>query len=141
MIQTQTQQIQQTRTNQSAERQIPVNQTRPPEQWTHEECVNYEVARECIGNLIAIRSKWLRNERKKAFPDSEAIARWKAEMSKYAQERRGLDMRDQEKIIRIGREYGAEIRRLHALNDSQKFEAMVLAGIERHRKTLEKLSK
>lgn len=112
-----------TRTGQSGEGHLSSAQTRPPEQWTHEECVDYEVARECIGGLIAIRSKWIYNEEKKLSPDLEAIARWDAEIDTYVQERRGLDLHDHENIARIRRDYGAEIRRLHA-EETQRLNAV-----------------
>lgn len=81
-------------------------------QWTHEDCVNYESARELITHLMAFRSEWIARERAKTAPDLAAIECWSAERSTYAAELRGLDVTDRENIARIRRDYGAEIRRL-----------------------------
>ena len=80
--------------------------------WTHEDCVNYESARELITHLMAFRSEWIARERAKVAPDLVAIERWNAERGSYAAELRGLDVTDRENIARIRRDYGAEIRRL-----------------------------
>ncbi len=82
--------------------------------WTHEECVNYESARELITHLMAFRSEWIARERAKIAPDLVAVERWSAQRSSYAAELRGLDVTDRENIARIRRDYGAEIRRLSA---------------------------
>ncbi|WP_323004837.1 hypothetical protein [Denitromonas sp.] len=83
-------------------------------QWTHDDCVNYESARELITELMAFRSEWIARERAKAEPDLPVIERWKAERGAYAAELRGLDVTDRENITRIRRDYGAEVRRLAA---------------------------
>lgn len=82
--------------------------------WTHEDCVNYESARELITHLMAFRSEWIARERAKTAPDLETIERWNAERGAYAAELRELDVTDRENIARIRRDYGAEIRRLSA---------------------------
>ena len=82
--------------------------------WTHEDCVNYESARELITHLMAFRSEWISRERAKTAPDLAMIERWNAERGAYAAELRGLDVTDRENIARIRRDYGAEIRRLSA---------------------------
>ena len=83
-------------------------------QWTHEDCVNYESARELITELMAFRSEWIGCERAKTVPDLSAIERWKIERGAYAAELRGLDVTDRENIARIRRDHGAEVRRLAA---------------------------
>jgi hypothetical protein len=85
-----------------------------PLEWTHEECVSYESARELITYLMAFRSEWIGCEQAKPEPDLEAIERWKAERGAYAAELRGLDVTDRENITRIRRDYGAEAKRLGA---------------------------
>jgi hypothetical protein len=87
---------------------------RAPE-WTHEDCVAYEVAREAITGLLAYRSQWIFDEQRKPAPDPGAIERWRAERSHYAAALRGLDVRDGERIARVRRDYGAELRRLGGL--------------------------
>ncbi len=83
-------------------------------QWTHDDCVNYESARELITELMAFRSEWIARERSKPIPDLSAIECWKAERGAYAAELRGLDVTDRENIARIRRDYGTEVRRLTA---------------------------
>ena len=88
---------------------------RPATQWSHDDCVNYESARELIVLLMAYRSEWISRERLKLQPDLALIASWSAERSAYAGELRGLDVGDRDNIARIRRDYGAEARRLAAL--------------------------
>ena len=88
---------------------------RPATQWSHDDCVNYESARELIVLLMAYRSEWISRERLRPRPDLALIERWTAERTAYAGELRGLDVGDRENIGRIRRDYGAEARRLAAL--------------------------
>jgi hypothetical protein len=86
---------------------------RKPE-WTHDECVDYEVARECIVEMIAVRSAWLDAERQKASPDETAMAQWSADQSAYFAELRALSIYDPANSARVCREYGPELKRLRA---------------------------
>lgn len=88
------------------------------EEWTHEECVEYEVARETLGGLIGYRSAWIGKEEAKPNPDRAAIARWEVETDSLVAELRGLDVRGRENIARVLRDYGAELRRLNGLPPS-----------------------
>jgi len=88
------------------------HETQP--QWTQDDCVNIESARDLITQLMAFRSEWIAVERAKSEPDVSVIERWRAERSAYAAELRGLDVTDREHIVRICRDYGAEVRRLAA---------------------------
>ena len=92
--------------------------TRQPE-WTQEQAVQYEVARESIATLMAFRSQWIFDEEHAGSPDLTAIARWRSERAVLAAELKGLDIRDQELIARICDTYGAEIRRLGALEQQR----------------------
>ena len=84
-------------------------------EWTQEQAVQYEVAREAITALIAFRSQWVFDEEGRPSPDHVAIERWNAESAALAAELKGLDVRDHERVARICREYGPEIQRLDAL--------------------------
>jgi hypothetical protein len=86
---------------------------RRPE-WSHEDCVEYEVARETITHLAAFRSAWIAAEEAKPAPDSAAIARWQAERTAYVMELRGLHALDRANISRICTEYGAQVKALSA---------------------------
>jgi hypothetical protein len=85
-------------------------------EWTHEDCVQYEVAREAITALMAFRSQWIFDEQQKPAPDLETIAGWRAERSQLAAQLQGLDVRDKDTVKRICREYGPEIKRLDLLD-------------------------
>jgi hypothetical protein len=93
---------------------IDTPQVQRPE-WTQEQAVQYEVAREAITALMAFRSQWIFDEEQRAAPDHAAIERWEAESTALAAELRGLDVRDRERIAQICQTYGAEIKRLDAL--------------------------
>lgn len=88
--------------------------SRRPE-WTQDESIEYEVARESITALISFRSQWLFDEEAKPSPDQAAIERWRGESAALAAELHGLHVGDRERIARICREYGPEIKRLDAL--------------------------
>jgi hypothetical protein len=93
---------------------------RPRPGWTQEQAVQYEVAREAIAALMAFRSQWIFDEEAKPSPDHAAIERWDAESAALAAELRGLDVRDDERVARICREYGAQIKRLDALETQRE---------------------
>ncbi|HKP61488.1 MAG TPA: hypothetical protein VJV78_32385 [Polyangiales bacterium] len=86
----------------------------PPE-WSQDQAVKYEVAREAITALMAFRSQWIFDEEGSAAPDLAAIESWRAERAAFAAELRSLDVRDQKTLARICELYGPEIRRLDAL--------------------------
>ncbi|MDD3445955.1 MAG: hypothetical protein PHS60_11120 [Zavarzinia sp.] len=92
------------------------------EEWTHEECVEYEVARETLGGLIGYRSAWIDVEGAKPIPDRAAIARWEAETDNLVAELRGLDVRDRANVARILRDYGGELRRLNGRPESPGYQ-------------------
>jgi hypothetical protein len=87
----------------------------PQPQWTHDDCVQYEVAREAITGLMAFRSQWIFDEQQKQQPDDTAIQEWRRQRAQLASELQGLDVTDRATNDRICREYGAEIQRLATL--------------------------
>jgi hypothetical protein len=80
--------------------------------WTHEECVDYEVAREIITSLMGFRSLWMGREEAKPAPDLAQIEAWKRELAALALELRGLLVTDVATIARIHDVYGPKARRL-----------------------------
>jgi hypothetical protein len=84
-------------------------------EWTQEEAIRYEVAREAVTALMAFRSQWIFDEEAKPSADHMLIERWESERAALAAELRGLHVCDHERVARICRVYGAEIRRLDAL--------------------------
>lgn len=82
--------------------------------WTHEECVNYEVAREILTSLIGFRSLWIEREEALAQPDRSKIATWLGEMEAFARQQRGLQVTDRERVAQLRDEYGPIVKELVA---------------------------
>jgi hypothetical protein len=97
----------------TAESQPPPPSGREPE-WTHDQCVDYESARECLTSLLAFHSRWIEEERQRPVPDVEKIAAWHAETARLAEVQQSLSIHDPETVARVRREYGAEVKRLRA---------------------------
>jgi len=80
------------------------------QQWTQDEAIAYECAREAITHLRAILTSEIYDESKKAEPDTQRIEKMQAESGQLFREREKLSVKDHEQISRIRREYGARIR-------------------------------
>ena len=92
---------------------VPIDARRP--EWTQDESIRYEVAREAITALMAFRSQWIFEEEEKPLPDKMAIEQWETERAQFASELHGLSVYDQRKLASICRRYGPEIKRLDEL--------------------------
>lgn len=79
-------------------------------QWTQDEAIAFECAREAITHMIAIQSTEIADEAAKAYPDAERIANLSAERSRLVRERSALHVNDVVDIARIRVEYGAVVR-------------------------------
>lgn len=79
-------------------------------QWTQEEAIAFEVAKECIGHWIAIYSGEIADEEKKLAPSAERLARLEAEVSRLSRERASFHVRDHAEVERITAHYGALVR-------------------------------
>lgn len=79
-------------------------------EWTQEEAIAFECARECITDMMAICTGQIADESRKGSPDTERLAALRAERSRLAQERASLHVYDHAAIARIRAEYGAAIR-------------------------------
>lgn len=80
------------------------------EQWTQEEAIAFESARECITHLMAIQSSLLCEEENKRNPDQTSIDKYKAELSRLFKERAALTVTNQTEVARVRSEYGAIVR-------------------------------
>jgi len=80
------------------------------EQWTQDEAIAFECARECITDLMGIQSGLLCEEENKPNPDQASIDKFKAELSKLFRERTALTVTNQTEIARVRSEYGAMVR-------------------------------
>lgn len=79
-------------------------------QWTQEEAVAFESARECITDLIGICTAERYEERARATPDQARIDALNARITALGNERRSLTLFAHDAIQRVRTVYGAEIR-------------------------------
>jgi hypothetical protein len=80
------------------------------QEWTQDEAIDYECAREVITDLRAILISQIYEESKKPQPDAELVERWEAESQRLFRERANLHVHNHVEIARIHAEYGARIR-------------------------------
>lgn len=79
-------------------------------QWTQDEAVAFECARECITDMMGICSTAIADEEAKQSPDAVRLASLENELTKLARERAGLSVKDGEHVAQIRSTYGAQIR-------------------------------
>jgi hypothetical protein len=80
------------------------------EEWTQEEAIAFECAREVITDMMAIHSGQIAEEQAKHRPDSDRLAQLRAERTRLARERTELNVHDHADIARIRAVYGAAVR-------------------------------
>ena len=88
--------------------------------FSQEEIVNYECARDAIGNLIGIYMSQKYAEEKKEFPDQAVIDDLREEVSRLWRERSDLIIPERAKIARIRRTYGLIVKGLMAEEKQKK---------------------
>jgi hypothetical protein len=82
--------------------------------WTHEQAISYEVARETIGHMIAIKSGELHNEKIGNKEHSPKVDELLNEIALLSKERSNLEVTDEESVKRIRETYGTVIKKKHA---------------------------
>lgn len=80
------------------------------EQWTQDEAIAFECARECITDLMGIQSGLLCEEENKRSPNQTSIDKYKVDLSRLFKERAALTVTNQTEIARVRSEYGAMVR-------------------------------
>ena len=80
------------------------------QQWTQDQAIAFECAREVITDMMAICTGRIADERTKKSPDTELIATLRADRSRLHQERTALHVTDDANVARIRAEYGAIVR-------------------------------
>ena len=80
------------------------------QQWTQDEAIAFECAREAITDLMAIQTGQIAEEARKAAPDTGRLASLRSERSRLARERAALHVDDLADVARIRAEYGAIVR-------------------------------
>jgi hypothetical protein len=81
------------------------------EQWTHEQAVNFEVAKEFIGYMVAIQSNEIWKEKNKENPNQIKIESLELKRTKYLNELSDIKLTDFEKIKYIKKTYGQIIKK------------------------------
>lgn len=79
-------------------------------QWSHGTVIDYECARETIGDWMGILTAQIYEERKKPIPDENLIVRLRQERMKLSDERRTLRVSDHANVERINKKYGSKVR-------------------------------
>ena len=80
------------------------------QQWTQDEAIAFECAREAITDMMAIQTGQIAEEGSKAAPDADRLASLRSERSRLAREHAALHVDDLAAIARIRTEYGAIVR-------------------------------
>lgn len=78
--------------------------------WTQDEAIAFEAARECITDLMAIRTSQIHSEQDKPNPNDAFLASLEAERTRLHQERAALQVADHVQVARVRSVYGAMVR-------------------------------
>lgn len=79
-------------------------------QWTQDQAIAFECAREVITDMMAICTGRITEEAAKEAPDADQMAALRADRSRLAQERKTFHVTDDAEVTRIRTEYGAIVR-------------------------------
>ena len=78
--------------------------------WTQDEAIAFEVARECINDLMGIYHSLAYKEQHAPSPDAGKIAQYLAQAETLFTERKALRLNDADAIKRVSSVYGTRIR-------------------------------
>jgi len=78
--------------------------------WSHGPVIDYECARETIGDMISIYVAQIAEEENKPNPDQSKLDELEAVCRKLGEERNRLHVDDQVHVKRINDIYGAKVR-------------------------------
>ena len=81
-----------------------------PGPLTSQQVAEYECAMETIGNALAARSQAIHEERSKAEPDLEALAKLRQDQAELVLERSKISIDDVDTVRRVIANYGAQVR-------------------------------
>lgn len=79
-------------------------------QWTQDEAIAFECAREVITDMMAIQTSRIAEEGSKAVPNADRLASLRTKRSRLAQERAALHVDNLAAVARIRSEYGTIVR-------------------------------
>ena len=80
------------------------------QEWTQDEAIDFECAREVITDLRAILTTQIYEENNKEQPDAAKLEQLYAESSRLFRERANLHVTDHENVKRVLDRYGAQVR-------------------------------
>lgn len=92
------------------EQQSQDGEQRSAKQWTQDQAIAFECAREVITDMMAICTGRITEEAAKEVPDADHLVGLRAYRSKLAQERGAFHVTDDAVVARIRTEYGAVVR-------------------------------
>jgi len=87
-------------------------------QWTQEEAIDYECAREAITHARSICYSQIYKEEAKPQPDKALLAELRAEAGRLFEERRNLDPADHAEVARVRAKCGAFVRAWNAKREA-----------------------
>ncbi|MDR2637262.1 MAG: hypothetical protein LBB55_02910 [Zoogloeaceae bacterium] len=92
-------------------------------EWTQDEAIAYEVAREDILHYMSILTEDIHAEKSKAMPDETRIKVLHEEQSCLQDKLRILSVHDHEEIARVRKKYGALVRARTAAYEKSRLAA------------------
>jgi hypothetical protein len=78
--------------------------------WTQDESIDFECAKEAVGNMIAICSSLIADEKRREVQDLSRIKELNQKRSIFEDERKNLHWYEKEKIAKFRKEYGQKIK-------------------------------
>jgi predicted transcriptional regulator len=103
-------------------RQDALENVKTVQQWTQDEAVAYECAREVITHLRAILTSEIADEESKPEPDAMRLESLRTEWERLFHERANLHVGNHQEVARVRKEYGARVR---AWMEGEKAETQV----------------
>lgn len=88
--------------------------TDPAADWTQDEAIAFQAARDCITHLLAIRLARLHELESSAGPVTAEQELLAAEIHRLSDERRQLRLTDHAEIARVRKDYGTMVRQSQA---------------------------
>ncbi|GHU14435.1 hypothetical protein FACS189441_4070 [Betaproteobacteria bacterium] len=77
---------------------------------TMEQLARFENAQETLGMMVAIRTNWITQERRRDNPDNEKIACWQSERQEYEVMEDALRLDNEAEINRVLTTYNPQVR-------------------------------
>ncbi|MDM0029141.1 hypothetical protein [Variovorax saccharolyticus] len=79
-------------------------------QWTQEQAIAFESARECITAMVAVHTAELAEEKQRPEPRPEVMNDIRDEINRLFAERAGMHVNDDETVRRVREIYGPKVR-------------------------------